>query len=283
MLTFVEGDTRDAELLTATLVKHQIDSVIHLAGLKNVEESVAQPELYYSNNIAGTESLLKAMELACVNRLVFSSSATVYGIPQYLPLDESHPVSWVNPYAETKVKVEQLLVEKCASDPRWQVVSLRYFNPVGSHESGLLGDNAKALRANLMPMIARVLTGKRDFLSVYGCDYDTPDGTCLRDYIHVMDLAEGHIRTLDCMESISGHSAINLGTGAGVSVLEMVKAFEDIIGRKIDVRYEPRRAGDVPACYANCDKAREVLGWQATRNLDAMCESVWHWCQQMEG
>jgi len=278
----VVGDVRDTELLTATMNDYEVDAVIHLAGLKSVEESVAEPERYYDNNIAGTESLVSAMEQAGVYSLVFSSSATVYGIPQYLPLDEEHPVGWVNPYAETKVKVEQMLAAKCQADPRWHVVSLRYFNPVGSHNSGLLGDNAKALRANLMPMIARVGTGKLPHLAVYGNDYDTPDGTCLRDYIHIMDLAEGHVSTLNNIDRFPGYCAINLGTGEGISVLQMVRAFEAVSGRKIALLAEPRRIGDVPVCYANCDKARDMLGWQSSRDLNAMCASVWHWCQQLE-
>jgi UDP-glucose 4-epimerase len=278
----VEGDIRDADLLSDLIKDHQITDVIHLAGLKSVEESVEKPDLYYENNVEGTKSLLVAMEKRNIFRLAFSSSATVYGEPEYLPLDESHPIRTVNPYAESKVLVERLLKEKCVKDERWQVVNLRYFNPVGSHESGFLGDNAKALRANLMPMIARVLTGKRDYLEIYGNDYDTKDGTCMRDYIHIMDLAEGHVRTLNYLGNAKGCTAINLGTGKGVSVMELVKTFEQIIDGEIPLKYVPRRAGDVPVCYANCDKAKELLGWQARRSLEEMCESTLNWCKRID-
>jgi len=278
----ITGDVRDYGLVAEVITKHGINAVIHLAGLKSVEESVTNPELYFDNNVEGTRSLLAGMEKAGIFRLVFSSSATVYGEPEYLPLDEGHPIRSVNPYADSKIQVEKLLAEKCDTDARWQVACLRYFNPVGSHPSGLLGDNPKALRANLMPMIARVLTGKREFLEIYGNDYDTPDGTCLRDYIHIMDLAEGHINTLNFLEKSSGCTAINLGTGHGVSVLDLVRTFEQVIGGEIPLRMAPRRPGDVPACYANCDKAKAVMNWEATRNLATMCESTWEWCKRIE-
>jgi UDP-glucose 4-epimerase len=278
----ITGDVRDSVLITEVIAKHDIDAVIHLAGLKSVEESVSNPELYFDNNVKGTRSLLAGMERAGIFRLVFSSSATVYGEPKYLPLDEEHPIRSVNPYADSKIQVEKLLASKCEKDGRWQVACLRYFNPVGSHPSGLLGDNPKALRANLMPMIARVLTGKLEFLEIYGNNYDTPDGTCLRDYIHIMDLAEGHINTLNFLEENSGCTAINLGTGHGVSVLDLVRTFEQVIGGEIPLRMAPRRPGDVPACYANCDKAKAIMNWEATRNLATMCESTWEWCKRIE-
>ncbi len=278
----ITGDVRDSGLVAEVIARHGINAVIHLAGLKSVEESVSNPELYFDNNVEGTRSLLAGMEMAGIFRLVFSSSATVYGEPEYLPLDEEHPIRSVNPYADSKIKVEKLLANKCEKDERWQVACLRYFNPVGSHPSGLLGDNPKALRANLMPMIARVLTGKREFLEIYGNDYDTPDGTCLRDYIHIMDLAEGHINTLNFLDENSGCTAINLGTGNGVSVLDLVRTFEQVIGGEIPLRMAPRRPGDVPACYANCDKAKALMNWEATRNLATMCESTWEWCKRIE-
>jgi len=277
-----EGDIRDTGVLAEFMKEQRVTAVIHLAGLKSVEESLENPEMYFGNNVEGTKSLLAAMERCEINRLVFSSSATVYGEPEYLPLDESHSLRAVNPYAESKIRVEKILEDKCREYQRWRIVSLRYFNPVGSHDSGLLGDNPKALRANIMPMIARVLTGKREYLEVYGNDYDTPDGTCLRDYIHVMDLAEGHISTLDYLANAQGYTAINLGAGIGISVLEMVKAFEMVTGQRIPLRFAPRRDGDVPACYANCDKARELLNWKSRRSLEEMCESTWHWCKRIE-
>ncbi len=278
----ITGDVRDSGLVEEVITKHDINAVIHLAGLKSVEESVSNPELYFDNNVEGSRSLLDGMEKAGIFRLVFSSSATVYGEPEYLPLDEEHPIRSVNPYADSKIQVEKLLAKKCETDERWQVACLRYFNPVGSHPSGLLGDNPKALRANLMPMIARVLTRKREFLEIYGNDYDTPDGTCLRDYIHIMDLAEGHINTLNYLEENSGCTAINLATGHGVSVLDLVRTFEQVIDGEIPLRMAPRRPGDVPACYANCDKAKAIMNWEATRNLATMCESTWEWCKRIE-
>ena len=278
----ITGDVRDCELVSDVITEHDIHAVIHLAGLKSVEDSVSNPELYYENNVEGTRSLLAGMEKAGIFRLVFSSSATVYGEPEYLPLDEEHPIRSVNPYADSKIQVEELLTSQCAMDERWQVACLRYFNPVGSHPSGLLGDNPKALRANLMPMIARVLSGKREYLEIYGNDYDTPDGTCLRDYIHIMDLAEGHISTLRYLDKLKGCTAINLGVGRGVSVMELVRTFENVIGHEIPLRMAPRRSGDVPACYANCNKAKSFMNWEATRNLATMCESTWEWCKHIE-
>jgi len=281
-LQVVEGDIRDTELLSKTLLENQISSVIHLAGLKSVEESVNNPSLYQEVNVEGSRSLLSAMESSNVFRLIFSSSATVYGVPQYLPLDELHPLSAVNPYAESKIAVEQLLKSYVDQNPSWKILSLRYFNPVGSHKSGLLGDNAKALKANLMPMIARAVMGKLEFLEIYGSDYHTPDGTCLRDYIHILDLVEGHLRGLSYQDKMRGFDAINLGTGQGISVLEMIKAFEAIADKTIPVKYTGRREGDVESCYANCQKAEKLLGWKASRSLKEMCESTWHWCRKLD-
>jgi UDP-glucose 4-epimerase len=277
----VEGDILDTDLLQKTISDTDVSDVIHLAGLKSVEESVNKPELYEKVNVEGSKSLLSAMEACQVYRLIFSSSATVYGEPQYLPLDEEHRINSVNPYAASKISVEEMLKVKCAESPDWKMLSLRYFNPVGSHESGLLGDNARALKANLMPMIARAVLGKMDFLEVYGNDYQTPDGTCLRDYIHILDLAEGHLKAMDYLKSLNGFDAINLGTGKGISVLEMVSTFEAIADKKIPIKFTGRRPGDVESCYANCKKAERLLGWKAKRSLNDMCESTWHWCKNL--
>jgi len=279
----VKGDVRDRELVKDVLHENNVSDVIHLAGLKSVEESIAEKDRYFDNNVTGTESLMEAMEEVNIFRIVFSSSATVYGDPEYLPLDESHRLQGVNPYADTKIAAEQVIEKRCLEDERWNAVSLRYFNPVGAHESGLLGDNPKAQRANLMPMIARVVMGQRGDLEIYGNDYDTPDGTCLRDYIHVMDLAEGHLSALKFMDINTGFEIFNLGTGTGISVLEMVNAFQKVTGQQVPFNISSRRDGDVEACYANCDKAAEILGWQAVRSLEEMCSSIWRWCQEAEG
>jgi len=275
----VEADVRDTDMVKDVLSEHGVSDVIHLAGLKSVEESVAEKERYFENNVAGTESLMDAMSRAGIFRIVFSSSATVYGEPERLPLDESHRLEGVNPYADTKIAAEQILERHCLEGERWKAVSLRYFNPVGAHGSGLLGDNPKAKRANLMSMIARVVMGQRGDLEVYGDDYDTPDGTCLRDYIHIMDLAEGHLSALRFMDESPGFEVFNLGTGSGVSVLELLNAFQKVTGQEVPYRISPRRDGDVPVCYADCDKAAEILDWKAKRSLDDMCESTWQWCK----
>jgi UDP-glucose 4-epimerase len=280
-LSLVEGDVRDTDLLSDTLSKFKTTDVIHLAGLKSVEESVAKPDLYMDNNVEGSKSLVAAMTASGVYRLIFSSSATVYGEPKYLPLDEKHPLSPVNPYAESKIRVEQFLNEVANSNKVWKVINLRYFNPVGSHPSGLIGDNAKAMKANLMPMVARVLSGDLDFLEIYGSDYETRDGTCLRDYIHVSDLAAGHIRAIDFLDKTEGCTAINLGTGDGVSVLEMVRAFEKVTGKELPVKLSGRRPGDVPVSYADCTKAKNLLGWAPEYSVEDMCRSTWDWCQQL--
>ncbi len=275
----VEGDVRDTGLVKDVISEHGVLHVIHLAGLKSVEESIDDRERYFDNNVAGTDCLMDAMAQAGIFRIVFSSSATVYGEPDYLPLDETHRLEGVNPYADTKIAAEQILEKRSFEDMRWKAVSLRYFNPVGAHRSGLLGDNPRAKRANLMPMIARVVMGQRSRLEIYGDDYDTPDGTCLRDYIHIMDLAEGHLSALRFMDESSGFEVFNLGTGSGVSVLELVNAFQKVTGEDVPYRISPRRDGDVPACYADCVKATDILGWKATRLIEDMCESTWQWCQ----
>ena len=275
----VEGDVRDTGLVKDVISEHGVSDVIHLAGLKSVEESIDKRERYFDNNVEGTNSLIDAMAQANIFRMVFSSSATVYGEPEYLPLDEIHRLESANPYADTKIAAEQILEKRCLGDVRWKIVSLRYFNPVGAHGSGLLGDNPVAKRANLMPMIARVVMGQQGDLEIYGDDYDTPDGTCLRDYIHIMDLAEGHLSALRFMDKSSGFDVFNLGTGYGVSVLELVNAFRKVSGEEVPYRISPRRDGDAPASYANCDKAAVILGWKAKRSLLEMCESTWRWCE----
>ena len=274
-LTFIQGDVRDTARLEATLRQHQIDAVIHFAGLKAVGESVQKPLAYFDANIIGTLSLLKAMESAGVERLVFSSSATVYGAPQYLPLDEEHATSATNPYGRSKLHIEELLADVAKANERLRVVCLRYFNPVGAHESGLIGEDPSDIPNNLMPYIARVASGSLAHLNVFGNDYPTPDGTGIRDYIHVVDLAEGHGAALSFLEDNKGWTAINLGTGTGYSVFDMVKAFEGVVGRSISMQITSRRPGDVASCYANATKARTLLGWEASRGLHEMCDSAW--------
>lgn len=271
---FVKGDVRDTELVNQTLKKHSIDSVVHFAGLKAVGESVEKPLAYYSNNVEGTISLLEAMEEAQVYELVFSSSATVYGEPQYLPLDEQHPTSAVNPYGRTKLHIEEMLKEVAQSNPNWKIVCLRYFNPVGAHPSGLIGEDPNGIPNNLMPFITRVAFGILPELSIFGGDYSTDDGTAIRDYIQVCDLAEGHRAALDHLKP--GWDAVNLGTGKGFSVLQMVKAFEESTGQKLPHKITERRPGDVAVCYAKTDKATAVLNWQASRGIKDMCESSWN-------
>ena len=272
---FIKGDVRDTELLKSTLTSHNIDAVIHFAGLKAVGESVEKPVDYYANNVQGTISLLQAMQSAQVKTLVFSSSATVYGEPRYLPLDESHPTSATNPYGRSKLHIEEMLSDVASSDSDWRIACLRYFNPVGAHESGLIGENPCGVPNNLMPYIAQVAAGQRAELSVFGDDYPTADGTGVRDYIHVMDLAEGHAAALGFLSQTTGWHAINLGTGNGYSVLEMVQAFEKASGREVPYEIVARRAGDVAACFADPKKASELLNWTAKRSVEEMCGSTW--------
>ena len=279
---FIEGDIRDTALLTRVLQEYGIGAVIHFAGLKAVGESVEKPIDYYANNVQGTISLLQAMQTAQVKTLVFSSSATVYGEPQYLPLDENHPTSATNPYGRSKLHIEEMLKDVVASDPAWRMACLRYFNPVGAHESGLIGENPNGIPNNLMPYIAQVAAGQRAELSVFGDDYPTADGTGIRDYIHVMDLAEGHAAALGFLSRTTDWHAINLGTGKGYSVLDMIQAFEQASGRQVPYKVVARRAGDVAACYADPTKASEALFWRAARTLDDMCVSTWQF-QQFQG
>ncbi len=272
----VEGDIRDTALIKKTLKDYQIDAVMHFAGLKAVGESVQNPIDYFDNNVGGTISLLQAMRASNIKTLVFSSSATVYGAPQYLPLDENHPTQATNPYGRSKLHIEEMLADVVASDTSWHIACLRYFNPVGAHESGLIGEDPNGIPNNLVPYIAQVALGKLPYLNVYGNDYDTPDGTGVRDYIHVMDLAEGHLAALSFIKQQSGLNIFNLGTGKGSSVLEMVKAFEAITGKSIPLKVASRRTGDVATCYAKVDKSNADLSWKATRTLQEMCVSTWN-------
>ena len=275
-LLFVLGDIRHTALLVSTLKTYGIEAVIHFAGLKAVGESVQNPLEYYDNNVGGTISLLNAMTEVGIKRLVFSSSATVYGDPQYLPIDEAHPRSATNPYGRTKLQIENILEDLAASDTSWRMTCLRYFNPVGAHESGLIGEDPSGVPNNLMPFLARVAAGKLPCLNILGGDYDTPDGTGVRDYIHVMDLAEGHLAAVNVL-SAEGASfeAFNLGTGRGQSVLEMLTAFEQASGVTIQSKVVPRRAGDVSQSFAKADKAAQALSWLASRRIDDMCSSTW--------
>lgn len=280
---FVEADIRDTDTLAATLSDHRIEAVIHFAGLKAVGESVEKPLLYFNTNVGGTVSLLEAMQAEGVKRFVFSSSATVYGTPQYLPYDEAHPTAPENPYGRTKLQIEEMLAAVCASDPDFTAFCLRYFNPVGAHQSALIGENPSGIPNNLMPYVAKVATGELAEIQVLGDDYDTPDGTGVRDYIHVDDLAEGHVAALDASARETGWHAVNLGTGTGTSVLEMVSAFEAACGKTLPRRIAPRRAGDLPAFWANPHKAADMLGWQASRTVDDMCRTVWAYNQRRAG
>jgi UDP-glucose 4-epimerase len=274
-LEFVEGDVRDTALVKKTLMDRQIDAVIHFAGLKAVGESVEKPIEYYDANVVGTLSLLKAMQSTGVKSLVFSSSATVYGEPRYLPLDEEHPTSATNPYGRSKLHIEEILADVARADRTWGTLCLRYFNPVGAHDSGLIGEDPNDIPNNLMPYIARVATGRLPRLSVFGNDYDTVDGTGVRDYIHVMDLADGHHSALEYLRNVRGWHTVNLGTGNGFSVLEMVRAFEQASNRTIPYQVVSRRLGDIATCFASADKANRELKWRARRTLSEMCESSW--------
>ena len=274
---FVEGDIRDQAALTAALQASQPTAVIHFAGLKAVGESVAQPLHYYDNNVVGTLCLLRAMQAAAVKTLVFSSSATVYGDPQRLPLTEDHPLSATNPYGQTKLVIENMLRDLYRSDAAWRIAILRYFNPVGAHASGLIGEDPQGVPNNLLPYVAQVAVGRRDCLNVWGNDYPTPDGTGVRDYIHVVDLALGHLAALDQLDKAPQCLTVNLGTGTGYSVLDMVRAFSAASGRPIAHRFSPRRAGDVAACYADPALALQRLGWCAERDLATMCADAWRW------
>lgn len=274
---FYQQDVRDESALKNIFREHQIDAVIHFAGLKAVGESVAMPLEYYRNNLDSTMVLCEVMRQAGCKRLVFSSSATVYGVPEHVPITEDSPLFCTNPYGWTKFMNEQILRDLAVADPTWSVILLRYFNPIGAHSSGLIGEDPAGIPNNLMPYIAQVAVGRRPLLHIYGNDYATPDGTGVRDYIHVVDLALGHCRAIDYTMTHSGAEMINLGTGKGCSVLEMVAAFEKASGRKIPYQIDPRRPGDIDASYADAHKAKALLGWQAELSLDEMCADTWRW------
>ena len=278
-LARIQGDVRDGTSLVRALQQSQATAVIHFAGLKAVGESVQKPLDYYDNNVVGTLRLLEAMAVCSVNTLVFSSSATVYGDPQRLPLTEDHPLSATNPYGRSKLVIEDMLRDAFQSDQSLRLGILRYFNPVGAHQSGLIGEDPQGVPNNLLPFVAQVAVGRREFLNVWGKDYATSDGTGVRDYIHVVDLALGHVRALEMLgKSENGQcSAINLGTGNGYSVLDMVKAFETASGKAVPYQVQPRRAGDIAACYADPALALQRLGWRAERDLQAMCQDAWRW------
>jgi UDP-glucose 4-epimerase len=278
-IIFVQGDIQDRSVLDKLFSMHTVHAVVHLAGLKSVGQSVTQPLVYYDNNIVGTITLCQAMIAAEVFNLVFSSSATVYGYVEQMPIKEDCPVGTgiTNPYGRSKWMIEQILTDLAISDPRWHIALLRYFNPVGAHESGRIGEDPLGTPTNLMPLIAQVAIGRLDYLQVFGNDYDTPDGTGVRDYIHVMDLAEGHYAALQKLSNFPGCHAWNLGTGRGYSVLEMLRAFESISGKEIPHKMAPRRIGDVPTCWADVSKANSDLKWSARRNMTDMIRDTWNW------
>ncbi len=279
-IQFIEGDIRDSNLLKEVFVSHQFFGVIHFAGLKAVGESVAKPLMYYDNNVSATITLLEVMAEYDVKNLIFSSSATVYGNPETLPINENSPRSCTNPYGQSKLTVEHILEDLAVSDESWNLISLRYFNPVGAHPSGKIGEDPNDIPNNLMPYISQVAVGKLDTLSVFGNDYATIDGTGVRDFIHVTDLAQGHVAALDYLKHQSqnlGFLPINLGTGKGTSVLELVRAFSEVSGKDIPFQFAGRRAGDIASCYASADKARTLLGWEANLSITDMCQDTWRW------
>ena len=279
-IPFIEADVRDQSALDDIFTTYDIDSVIHFAGLKAVGESVAKPLEYYDNNLVSTLALLEAMREHSVKQLVFSSSATVYGNPSELPLRETSTVGvgLTNPYGKTKYMIEQIIQDYCAADPAFEATILRYFNPIGAHQSGQIGENPNGIPNNLLPYVAQVAVGKLQSVGVFGNDYDTPDGTGVRDYIHVVDLARGHVAALQHMKA--GASLYNLGTGSGTSVLEIIKAFSKACERDLPYEIKPRRAGDIAACYADCSKAERELGWRAELSIEQACADSWRWQSQ---
>ncbi|EJU9788239.1 TPA: UDP-glucose 4-epimerase GalE [Vibrio vulnificus] len=274
---FYQGDIRDSEILQHIFAQHDIQGVIHFAGLKAVGESVEKPLMYYDNNVSGTLNLVREMDKAGVKSLIFSSSATVYGDPASVPIREDFPTSATNPYGRSKLMVEECLTDFHKANPDWSITLLRYFNPVGAHESGLLGEDPQGIPNNLLPFVAQVAVGRREKLGVFGDDYPTPDGTGVRDYIHVIDLADGHLAALNKVGQQAGLHIFNLGTGQGNSVLEMVAAFEKAAQRPIPYEIKPRRAGDIAECWADPAYAEQVLGWKATRSLEIMVVDTWRW------
>lgn len=279
-VTFRQADVRNAEALDAIFSEHSIDAVIHFAGLKSVGESVAKALFYYQNNIESTLTLLERMKLFDVRKIVFSSSATVYGDPAKLPITEDMPKSATNPYGQTKLMIEQILEDLAATKEGWNITSLRYFNPVGAHPSGTIGEDPNGIPNNLLPFVSQVAIGKREKLSIFGDDYDTPDGTGVRDYIHVVDLAKAHLAALEHLDHANEYKAYNIGTGAGVSVLEIVEAFKQASGKEIAYEIVPRRPGDIAACYADSSLAERELGWKANLSIKQACEDAWNWQSQ---
>jgi UDP-glucose 4-epimerase len=275
--SFLQADVRDGAALDRLFAEHRIDGVIHFAGLKAVGESVAQPLRYFDNNVGSTLALLHAMDRANVRRIVFSSSATVYGDPEQVPITESSPLQVTNPYGRTKLICEDILRDLQQADPRWHVAILRYFNPVGAHISGTIGEHPSGTPNNLMPFITQVAVGQREFLSIFGQDYPTPDGTGVRDYIHVVDLAQGHLAALTYLHDRQASITVNLGTGRGVSVKELADTFARVTGVPVPYRFVDRRPGDVAACYADTRLAQEALGWQAQLGVERMCQDAWRW------
>jgi UDP-glucose 4-epimerase len=274
---FIEGDIRDSVLLDRIFAERPIDSVLHFAGLKAVGESTEKPLEYYDNNVNGTIALLMAMRKARAHTLVFSSSATVYGDPASVPIREDFPRSATNPYGRSKLIIEDILEDLFKAELEWRIARLRYFNPIGAHESGLIGEDPQGIPNNLMPYVAQVASGRRERLSIFGNDYPTPDGTGVRDFIHVMDLAEGHVAALQYLDTQGGLLTVNLGTGRGNSVLEAVKAFERASGRPVPYGFVARRPGDIAQCWADPALAERLLGWKATRDFDVMCRDAWRW------
>lgn len=274
-ITFIDADVRDVKSVLKVLIDHRVDSVMHFAGLKAVAESMINPVEYYSVNVQGTISLLTAMKLASVKTLIFSSSATVYGEPEYLPYDEDHPTKAINVYGRTKLHVEEILNDVYVSDPEWSIVCLRYFNPVGAHGSGSIGEDPKGIPSNLMPYLSRVASGSLPQLNIFGGDYETADGTGVRDFIHVLDLVDGHLSALLYCHRNHRYDVINLGSGKGVSVLEMLKSFECATGLSIPHEIVSRRVGDLPIYYASAEKAKALLKWQSKRGPADMCLSAW--------
>lgn len=276
-VTLIEGDVRDKNILRTIFNEHKIDAVIHFAGLKAVGESVANPLKYYDNNVMGSISLLEVMAEFAVKNFVFSSSATVYGFSDDKPIPENAPLSPFNPYGHSKRMVEQVLEDLCASDSSWNIGLLRYFNPVGAHSSGLIGEDPNGVPNNLMPYVSQVAIGKLKELSIFGDDYETPDGTGVRDYIHVVDLALGHVAALNSIKNVGGMLTVNLGSGRGYSVLELVHAFEKATGKQVPYKIVPRRAGDIAIYFADATLAKQKLGWQTTKSLEDICRDAWYW------
>lgn len=279
-ISFYEEDLLNEKALDDIFAKEKIDSVIHFAALKAVGESCEIPLRYFDNNLTGTLNLLKIMEKYSVKSLVFSSSATVYGKPASVPIREDFPLSVSNPYGRTKLIIEDMLRDIFKADNEWDIALLRYFNPIGAHESGRIGENPNGIPNNLLPYVAKVAAGQLECVNVFGDDYDTPDGTGVRDYIHIMDLASGHIKALEKLSEHPGLVTYNLGTGVGYSVLDIIKSFEKACGKKIPYKITPRRPGDIDMCYADPAKAKEELGWEAVRDIDKMCEDAWRWQSQ---